>query len=233
MPNPHMAIALLEMPYGRIGSAGGDATVAPMLQTLASLQGVPLYGSQFHDRQGFGPALAHIVTAASAPGVDSLVLYVASHGNGSRIGNEYNPAMNLATAFNLIHLHARGRVNGLVLDICEVGGQTALIEACMRKSGLDWVVGYGAAIEWLTATTIGLHVVAKMACLKRRYRRDPEGLLVAVQEAMRLFDPNLLLDRDAEDPMRLQDVLTIALRPRRQRPRTLIPQEIWPALTVA
>ena len=232
------AILVLEQPWWDLNDDPGQTSVRHFLDGLSRLDGLPTFYATFYDTSSFGHALKYLVDARKLKFVDHLIVYVASHGAGARLGNGNAPDMNLRTVFDRIEQFGKGKVVGLILDSCEVGAQFDIIDAGMRKTKISWLLGYGASVDWLTSSLINLHVLSVMARLKSTELKKAKKLTEAVQEAFGLFNPYLVIDDDEDnvmneddDPLVLSEILTVSIQVPNKKPRLLSPIDIWPNLT--
>ena len=60
--------------------------------------------------------LEHLMDARKLDGIKKVIIYIASHGSGARIGGEDGPGINLSTVFDRIarHQHSPASVVGAV-----------------------------------------------------------------------------------------------------------------------
>lgn len=163
--------------------------------------------------------------------VDHLILYVAGHGAGARIGSGHGRSTNLTTIFDRIQQYGKGKVAGLILDSCELGAQTDIIEQGVKAAQLTWAIGYSISIDWLTSMLINLHVLSTMTDFSPTELRKKKVLGNCIQDAFGMFNPFLVLDSsaDAEAPFFLSEILTVVTRST-GAPRLLRPDQIWPEL---
>jgi hypothetical protein len=231
------AVLVLEQPWWDLDEDPGQTSVRHFLDGLSRLDGLPTFYATFYDSTSFGQALKYLVDARRLKFVDHLILYVASHGAGARLGNGNAPDMNLGTVFDRIQRYGKGKVAGLILDSCEVGAQFQTIEAGMKKTKIRWLLGYGASVDWLTSSLINLHVLSVMASLKSSKLKSDKALTIAVRQALRLFNPHLVVDDDEDSgdsnedgPLVLSEVLTVGIHAADMKPRILPPEDIWPEL---
>lgn len=233
------AVLVLEQPWWDLEDDPGQTSVRHFLDGLSRLDGLPTFYATFYDATSFGQALKYLVDARKLDFVDQLIVYVASHGAGSRIGNGNTVTMNLCTVFDRIQEYGKGKVVGLILDSCEVGAQYETIEIGMETAKIRWLVGYGASVDWLTSTLINLHVLSVMAELDSDDLKSRVGLTAAMQRAFSMFNPFLNIEPDEDDdaapaddddPLILSEILTACIRPSRKEPKILAPDDIWPEL---
>jgi len=231
------AVLVLEQPWWDLNDDPGQTSVRHFLDGLSRLDGLPTFYATFYDTNSFGHALKYLVDARKLKFVDHLIVYVASHGAGARLGNGNTPSMNLRTVFERIEQFGKGKVVGVILDSCEVGAQLDIIDAGMTQTKLSWLLGYGASVDWLASSLINLHVLSVMARLKSAELKKAQKLTAAVQEAFGLFNPFLVIDDDEDkvmqvddDPLALSEVLTVSIQARGKKPQLLSPKDIWPNL---
>ena len=241
------AILVLEQPWWDLNKDPGQTSIRYFLDGLSRLDGLPTFYSTFYDTHSFGQALQYLVDARKLKFIDYLIVYVASHGAGSRLGNGNAPSMNLRTLFDRIHQHGQGMVTGLILDSCEVGAEYDTIASGMKKAKIQWLLGYGASVDWLTSTLINLHVLSVMANLDVKDLSKASALTGAVQQALGLFNPYLPIDAGDEDddksikkaktataaelaPLILSEILTVGIQATGKKPQILTAEEIWPEL---
>lgn len=197
------AVLVLEHPWAELHDDPAQMSVRHFLDGLSRLEGLAVFHTTFFDAGSFGRGLQYLMDARRLKGVDRVIVYVAAHGSGSRIGGESGPGMNLATVFSRIEEFGRGKVAGLILDICDVGLQAETIVTGMAASNIAWVTGFGATIDWLTATSIHLHVLSSMTGLKIAHLNKKKALISALQEAMQVFNPALPIPQDDDDELEL------------------------------
>ncbi len=232
------AVLVLEQPWWGLHEDPGQTSARYFLDGLSRLDGLPTFYATFYDTSSFGQALKYLVDARKLEFVDHLIVCVASHGSGARLGNGNAPDMNLGTVFDRIQKFGKGKVVGVILDSCEIGAQFRMIEAGMKKTKIRWLMGYGASVDWLTSTLINLHVLSVMANLESDELKSTKALKAAVQEAFGLFNPCLVIEDDevagddAEDPLLLSEILTVAIQASNKMPTFLSPDDIWPEFVV-
>ena len=234
------AVLVLEQPWWALDIDPEQTSVRHFLDGLSRLESLPIYYSTFFDSSSFGQALQYLLDARKIDDVKHLIVYVASHGAGSRLGGIDNTrAMNLKTVFDRIKSHGKGKVVGLILDSCEVGAQADTIETGMESAKIRWVIGYAGCMDWLTTTLINLRAVSVLTRLESDEIKKKDDLLGAMQLVFEMFNPYLLIDDDASDDeapdeddklLTLSDALSVTIRPGRSYPKTLMPEEIWPDL---
>lgn len=230
------AVLVLEQPWWDLNDDPGQTSVSHFLDGLSRLDGLPTFYSTFYDTSSFGQALKYLVDARKLEFVDHLIVYVASHGAGARLGNGNAPDMNLATVFDRIKKFGKGKVVGVILDSCELGAQFDMIEAGMTKTKIKWLVAYGASVDWLTSTLINLHVLSVMTNLEPKELKLEKVLKVAMRRAFGLFNPNMtidddeegLVDSDEDEPLALSEILTVVVRASNKQPQVLAPDDMWP-----
>lgn len=230
------AVLVLEQPWWDLNDDPGQTSVSHFLDGLSRLDGLPTFYATFYDTSSFGQALKYLVDARKLDFVDHLIVYVASHGAGARLGNGNAPDMNLGTLFDRIKKYGKGKVVGVILDSCELGAQFDMIEAGMKKTKIRWLVAYGASVDWLTSTLINLHVLSVMANLEPDELKTVKALKVAMRKAFGLFNPNLaieddengLVENDDEGSLTLSEILTVGVRASNKQPQVLAPDDVWP-----
>lgn len=241
------AVLVLEQPWWDLNKDPDQTSIRYFLDGLSRLDGLPTFYATFYDTNSFGQALQYLVDARKLKSIDRLIVYVASHGAGSRLGNGNAPSMNLRTLFDRIHHHGKGMVTGLILDSCEVGAQHDLITSGMKRAKIQWLLGYGASVDWLTSALINLHVLSVMANMDVQDLSEVSALTVAAQEAMGLFNPFQPIYTNDEDdeksikkakmaaaaelePITLSGILTVAIQATGKKPKILTAEDIWPEL---
>jgi hypothetical protein len=134
------------MPWWDLNDDSGQTSVRHFLDGLSRLDGLATFCATFYDTNSFGHALKYLADARKLKSVDHLIVYVASHGAGARLGNGNAPSINLRTVFERIEQFGEGKVIGLILDSCEVGVQFDTIDAGMRQTK---IIGcWGTALLW-------------------------------------------------------------------------------------
>ncbi len=160
------AVLVLERPWWPVSQDPAQTSVAPFLDGLSRLDDLSVFYATFFDARSFGQALEHLMDARKLDGIKKVIIYVASHGSGARIGGENGPGINLTTVFDRIAQHGKGKVAGVMLDSCDVGMQYETIAQGMVDSNIRWVTGFAASLDWLTATTIHLHLLSALSQLE-------------------------------------------------------------------
>ena len=236
------AVLVLEQPWWALDEDPEQTSVRHFLDGLSRLTGLPTFYATFFDSSSFGQALQYLLDARKIDDVDHLIVYVASHGSGSRLGGTDNArAMNLKTVFDRIASHGKGKVIGLILDSCEVGAQADTIETGMSSAKISWVIAYAGCMDWLTTMLINLRAVSVLTGLESDIIKKKDDLMGAMQMVFDMFNPLLLIDEEASDDeepdaddreksLTLADALSVTIRPGHRKPQTLMPEEIWPAL---
>ena len=243
------AVLVLEHPWFRVSEDPAQTSIAPFLDGLSRLNGLSVFYATFFDARSFGQALEHLMDARKLDGIKKVIVYVASHGSGGRIGGEIG--INLRTVFRRITELGHDKVVGVILDACDVGMQFDIIEAGMNEAHIRWVTGFSASLDWLTATSIHLHLLSSLSSLTIGQLGKRANLVEAVQTAMDVFNPALLIplqedddeengveeeagsedDEDDEDEsLSLSEVMTVMIRPNGSSPELLEAEEIWPML---
>jgi hypothetical protein len=242
------AVLVLEHPWFRVSVDPAQTSIAPFLDGLSRLNGLSVFYATFFDARSFGQALEHLMDARKLDAVKRIIIYVASHGSGGRIGGEIG--INLRTVFRRIAELGHDKVVGVILDACEVGMQVDIIEAGMNEAHIRWVTGFSASLDWLTATSIHLHLLSGLSGLTIGQLGKRANLVEAVQTAMDVFNPALLIppvddeddddlevgedeadeEDDEDEPLTLSQVMTVMIRPNNAPPELLGAEEIWPML---
>lgn len=231
------AILVLEQPWWNLHHDPSQTSVRHFLEGLARLEGIPIFYATFYDTASLGQAMHYLMDARELDEVEQLIVYVAAHGRGARIGNGVK-GTNLATVFSRIAQYGKGKVVGVVLDSCEVGGQFDVIARGMQAAKINWVIGYSSPMEWLKTMLINLHVLLIMRRLSKKDSRSRRKLRAAVQAAFEPFSPFMAVpafeeeDDDSEDlaDETLSSALSVTICGERGAPRLLCESEIWPAL---
>lgn len=233
------AVLVLEQPWWDLNEDPEQTSVRHFLEGLSRLEGLPLFYATFYDTNSLGLALKYLMDAEKLDEVKRLIIYIAAHGEGGRLGNGQAPSTNLGTLFERIKEHGRDKVAGLILDSCELGAQVEKIEQGMSKAGIKWVLGYRVSVDWLTTVLINLRVLSTMSALEPRQLNTLKHLRGAMQEAVSAFCPFLAIgedkqeendDEDATMKQWLSNALTVVVAPARQPIRPLSPKELWPEL---
>ncbi len=242
------AVLVLEHPWFRVSDDPAQTSIAPFLNGLSRLNDLSVFYATFFDARSFRQALEHLMDARKLDSVKRIIIYVASHGSGGRIGGEIG--INLRTVFRRITELGHDKVVGVILDACDVGMQFDIIEAGMNEAHIRWVTGFSASVDWLTATSIQLHLLSSLSGLTVGQLGKRANLVEAVQTAMDVFNPALnipLPDDDEDDDLEAQedaddtedaeaetltlsDVMTVMIRPNGSSPELLDADEIWPML---
>lgn len=252
------AVLVLEHPWWPVSKDPAQTSVAPFLEGLARLDGLSVFYATFFDTRSLGLALEHLMDARKLDGIKKVIVYVASHGVGGRIGGEDGPGTNLSTVFDRIAKYGRGKVAGVMLDICDVGREYKTIEEGMVKANIRWVTGFATSMDWLTCTSIHLHLLSALCQLEVPELTRKKRVLAAVQQGVAVFNPYLAIpddemeeepeDRDGDindddgeadedasgesedDVITLAMALTVMIRPSNALPELLDAEQIWPML---
>ena len=254
------AVLVLEHPWFRVSVDPAQTSIAPFLDGLARFDGLSVFYATFFDTRSLGLAMEHLMDARKLDGIKRVIIYIASHGSGARIGGEAGPGINLATVFDRIARHGKGKVAGVILDACDVGMEYETIAQGMVDANIRWVTGFAASVDWLTATSIHLHLLSALCQLKVEQLARRRPMLAAVQQAMAVFNPHLEIpddedededeeedeeedddfdDEETEDApdedddievLTLSEVLTVMIRPNGAPPEILDADQIWSIL---
>jgi len=193
------AVLVLEHPWFRISVDPAQTSIMPFLDGLARLDDLKIFHATFFDTRSLGQALEHLMDARHLEGVKKVIVYVASHGSGARLGGENGSGINLSTVFDRIAQHGKGKVAGVMLDACDVGMQYQTIATGMEKANIRWVTGFAASLDWLTATSIHLHLLSALCQLEVAQLNRKKHIKAAVQDAMAVFNPYLVIPDDDAD----------------------------------
>lgn len=227
------AVLVLEQPWWELNKDPEQTSVRHFLDGLSRLNGIPIFYATFYDTSSFDHALKYLMDARKLDEVDHLILYVAGHGAGARIGNGHGRSTNLTTVFDRIQQYGKGKVAGLILDSCELGAQTDIIEYGVETAKLTWAIGYSISIDWLTSMLINLHVLSIMTSFSPSELRKKKIFENCIQEACGMFNPFLVLDGDTgedDEPFFLSEVLTVVGTSSAGVARLLRADQIWPEL---
>lgn len=231
------AILVLEQPWWDLHQDPSQTSVRHFLDGLARLEGLPIFYATFYDTASLGQALEYLMDARKLDEVDQLVVYIAAHGSGARLGNRRAAATNLSTVFDRIRRHGRGKVVGVLLDSCEVGGQNDIIQQGMTAAGIHWVIGYTQAMDWLTTMLINIHILSVMSGLTRKECNGRRRLRQRIQVAFAPFSPFLPMpvgedddESEDDDDAVLCKAVSVFVQNTLTRPERLAEEEVWPAL---
>lgn len=231
------AILVLEQPWWNLHHDPSQTSVRHFLEGLARLEGMPIFYATFYDTASLGQAMQYLMDARKLDEVEQLIVYVAAHGRGARIGNGAK-GTNLATVFSRIAEYGKGKVVGVLLDSCEVGGQFDVIARGMQAAKINWVIGYSSPMEWLKTMLINLHVLSTMRSLSKNDSKSRRKLRAAVQAAFEPFNPFMAVPACGEDDDECEDLadetlssaLSVTICGERGEPKLLRESEIWPEL---
>lgn len=196
------ALLILEQPGSRLTHQPQPLSVRPFLEGLATLSKMPLYYANYFDGPSFEQALQYLLDARHLDGVDGLILYVAGHGSGARLGGEFGRAMNLSGFFERLKRYGHKKIDGLILDSCELGINDDALCDGVKAVGLSWAVAYTARMEWLSSMSVNLRLLQHLCRIDPDELNDRDELLTAIQLALELFNPEHVvefLDDDEED----------------------------------
>lgn len=196
------ALLVLEQPWHRLTHRPQSLSVRPFLEGVATLAEMPVYYANFFDGPSFEQALQYLLDARHLDGVDGLILYVAGHGSGARLGGEFGRAMNLSGFFERLSRFGQKKIAGLILDSCELGINDNTLSSAMKEVGLSWAVAYTARMEWLSSISLNLRLMQHLCQIDPDDLNDQEELMTAIQLALELFNPAHVvefLDDDEEE----------------------------------
>lgn len=183
------ALLVLEQPWSRISDDPRQSSVRPFLEGFAALNNMPAYYATYFDGQSFDKALQYLLDAHHLKSVDKVILYIAGHGKGARLGGDFGRAMNLGPLFRRLEKYGKKRIAGLVLDSCELGMNENLIPEAMKQVRLSWLIAYGASMDWMSSMLINLNLLQHLCHVKTSQLDDKDELLTAVQDGLDLFNP--------------------------------------------
>ena len=193
------ALLVLEQPWSSIAHDPQQTSVRHFLEGLGRLHDLPTYYATYFDGQSFDVALQHLLAARNLDNVDKVIVYVAGHGRGSRLGGDFGRAMNLKTLFARLRKYGHGKIAGLILDSCQLGMNRSTLRAGMTTAHLAWLLAYGANMDWLSSMLINLHVLQHMAQIKPKHLTDRDVVLGQLQAGLSLFNPWHIVDRLDDD----------------------------------
>lgn len=183
------ALLVLEQPWNRLTHKPQSLSVRPILEGMATLSEMPLYYANFFDGPSFDQALQYLLDAEHLDGVDGLIVYVAGHGSGARLGGEFGRAMNLSGFFERLKRFGHEKIAGLILDSCELGINDKALSNAMKEVGLSWAVAYATRMEWLSSLSVNLRLLQHLCLVDPNDLNDREELMTAIQFALNLFNP--------------------------------------------
>ena len=126
------ALLVLEQPWSRISSNSRQPSVRPFLEGLAALNNIRMYYATYFDGHSFDQALLYLLDAQQLKSVDKVILYIAGHGAGARLGGEFGRAMNLGPLFRRLEKYGRRKIAGVLLDSCQLGMNEPCLSCCHR-----------------------------------------------------------------------------------------------------
>ena len=183
------ALLVLEQPWSTISANPRQPTVRPFLEGLAALNDMPIYYATFFDGHSFDKALQYLLDAQQLKSVDKVIVYIAGHGLGARLGGDFGRAMNLGPLFRRLEKYGRKKIAGLILDSCELGMNEHLIPAAMKQIRLSWLVAYGASMDWMSSMLINLNLLQHLCQIDPADLDDEDELTEAIQNSLDLFNP--------------------------------------------
>lgn len=188
------ALLVLEQPWSTISANPRQPTVRPFLEGLAALNDMPIYYANYFDGHSFDKALQYLLDAQQIESVDKVILYVAGHGFGARLGGDFGRAMNLGPLFRRLEKYGHKKIAGLVLDSCHLGKNEHLIPDAMKKIRLSWLIAYGARMEWMSSMLINLNLLQHLGQINTDDLDSEEKLTGAIQNGLDLFNPYHVVD---------------------------------------
>ena len=107
------------------------------------------------------------------------VVYVASHGNKTKIGPNATSAVSRTELRNsFAQLNAAGTLKGLYLGTCQTGNaDTAAFFLEEPKTNLVWVAGYSASVDWIEGSAIDMIFMSKLSELYKANSKKKKGKL--------------------------------------------------------
>lgn len=204
------ALLVLEQPWSSISANPRQPTVRPFLEGLAALNKMPIYYATYFDGHSFDQALQYLLDAQQLKSVDKVILYIAGHGAGTRLGGEFGRAMNLGPLFRRLEKYGRRKIAGVLLDSCQLGMNEHLIPKAMKKIRLSWLVAYGASMDWMSSMLINLNLLQHLCQIPTADLEDEDELTTAIQAGLDLFNPGHVvesLDDEEVDLAALEDFL--------------------------
>lgn len=204
------ALLVLEQPWSRISSNSRQPSVRPFLEGLAALNNIRMYYATYFDGHSFDQALLYLLDAQQLKSVDKVILYIAGHGAGARLGGEFGRAMNLGPLFRRLEKYGRRKIAGVLLDSCQLGMNEHLIPEAMKKIRLSWLVAYGASMDWMSSMLINLNLLQHLCQISTTDLDDEDELTTAIQSGLDLFNPGHVvesLDDDEIDLAALEEFL--------------------------
>lgn len=217
------AILVLEQPWWDLSDDPDQTSVQHFLDGLARLDDLPIFYATFYDTSSFSLALQHLMSAQKLDDVEHMILNIAGHGAGKFLGSTH-----LKTIFDRIAQHGKGKVVGVMLDSCELGAQSEIIEAGMQNAKLKWVLSYNASVSWLKSMLITIRTLSEMASVEKSAKK--EEFVAAFQRIFDAFNPNGRIDPndDEEDAYCLSDTLAVFVSNGRYQAELLEPAQLWP-----
>lgn len=205
------ALIVLEQPWWDLSENPEQASILPFFQGLDRiLPKVRVYHATFFDLPSFDSAFKHLVSVKE----DNVIVYVACHGRGGRIGG-----VNLSTMLERIGDYSKSlNVEGCLLGACEVGGRREVMKNSMIGSSLAWMAGYSVSVGWLPSTLVDVNILNVMSRLKETDLNDAASIEAAFTEALSLFNGDFsigTLDSNEEVTEEcLRNSFTLITRPR-------------------
>jgi hypothetical protein len=108
-----------------------------------------------------GPELVHLLER-EVPTRARTIVYVGSHGSGSRLVAGRGHDINLATVAKALH----PGIEGIWLSGCDIGGARALPDL-LQGGGPSWAGGYASSVSWDAATLIDLAILQEVLATSR------------------------------------------------------------------
>ena len=205
------ALIILEQPWWDLGENPEQASVLPFLQGLDRLlPKLRTYHATFFDLPSFDSALKHLSSVKE----QNVILYIASHGGGGRIGG-----VNLSKMLERIGSYSRSwNIEGCLLGACEVGGCSEVMKDSMVGSRMAWVAGYGVSVDWLPSTLLDVNILYSMSQLGEKDLCNGESIEAAFSDALSLFNGDFYIGtknhRGTEMEESLRNSFTLITKPR-------------------
>lgn len=183
------ALLILEQPWSAISTDPRQSSVRPFLEGFAAVNDMPVFYANYFDGPSFDKALEYLLDAQNLESVEKLIVYVAGHGAGARLGGDFGRAMYLGPLFKRLERYGHKKIAGLILDCCELGMNEPQLKDGVKRIRLSWLVAYNARMDWMSSMLINLNLLQHLCRVDPAALKDRDALLMAIQGAMDVFNP--------------------------------------------
>ncbi|MCX7108807.1 MAG: hypothetical protein NTX45_01515 [Proteobacteria bacterium] len=213
------AILILENIWFDLDQKSNQVTVRPFFDGLSRINNdLQIYYMTFTDASSFEKSLDHLLTAPQ----ERLFIYVASHGNGARLGNINFSNISIILSAS-IGEEKNKRVDGVIFGACEIGGPKNILslEMLQEETGIPWILAYKKIMDWMPSTLIDLNILYWMLDLTGEDLRKRQQIIDYAASGLSLFNPDEMIgwsrhayQNDDEPDISVKDAILFLVKPR-------------------